>query len=266
MVHAMRVTRTASKDGTTIACVVSGSGPPLVVVHGTSGDATRWSAVIEALGEHFTVHAMHRRGRGESTDAEPYAIEREAEDIVAVVESLGSRVALLGHSFGAMCSLEALLRTRAVARVMLYEPPLPSGSPVYPAGLADKIEALLAAGDREGAVTTYFRDVFLLTPPALAMVRGMPSWQARVDAAHTLPREIRATDRWIWDPARFASVDVPSRVLVGGASIPIVQEMMRTLAAGLPGTELVALPGQQHVAMDTAPSLFVREVVAFLGR
>jgi pimeloyl-ACP methyl ester carboxylesterase len=96
-----------SKDGTRIACFRSGEGPPLVLVHGTAADHGRWRPVLPAFEERFTVCAVDRRGRGGSGDSDDYAIEREFEDVAAVVDSLGEPVNLLGHSYGALCALEA---------------------------------------------------------------------------------------------------------------------------------------------------------------
>ena len=100
-----------SKDGTQIAYERRGEGPPLVLVHGAAADHTRWKSLLPALENFFTVYAVDRRGRGQSGDVGAYAIEREYEDVVAVVDSLPVPVNLLGHSFGAICSLEASLRT-----------------------------------------------------------------------------------------------------------------------------------------------------------
>ena len=110
-----------SKDGTPIGYEKTGSGPPLVLVHGTGADHTRWNPLLARLGEHFTVYAMDRRGRGGSGDAPAYAIEREFEDVAAVIEAAGESVCVLGHSFGAVCSLEALRLTDRVKRAVLYE-------------------------------------------------------------------------------------------------------------------------------------------------
>jgi len=96
-----------------------------VLVHGTGGSYKRWSPILPALEKQFTVYAVDRRGRGESTDSAPYAIECEFEDVAAVVDSFGEPVNLLGHSFGAVCSLEASLRTSNLRKLILYEPPLP---------------------------------------------------------------------------------------------------------------------------------------------
>lgn len=121
-----------SKDGTVISYLKKGDGSPLLLVHGTTADHQRWSSILPRFEQHFTVYAMDRRGRGESGDSPEYAIEREAEDVAAVVEAIGEPTAILGHSYGAVCSLEAALLTDKVSRLILYEPPLPTGLPQYP--------------------------------------------------------------------------------------------------------------------------------------
>ena len=115
-----------SDDGTLIGYWRTGEGPPLILVHGTSADHTRWDPVLPTLAEHFTVYAIDRRGRGESGDAADYSLESEVEDVVAVVDSIGAPVSLLGHSYGAVCSLEASQRSERVRKLVLYEPPLPT--------------------------------------------------------------------------------------------------------------------------------------------
>lgn len=253
-----------SKDGTPIEALVTGEGPPLVLVHGTSSDATRWPEVLPSLGERFTVYAMFRRGRGGSVDGDaPYAIEREAEDIAALIDGIGAPVFLLGHSYGGLCSLEALLLTDRVLRVIFYEPPVPTGTPAYPPGIAERVEELVSSGDREGAVMFFYREVFQVSERRLTLMRTFPAWQGRIAAAHTLAREVRATDRWEWKAERFAHLDVPARLFVGGSSHPFVREMTDRLASGLRGSEVVVLEGQQHTAMDTAPGLFVQNVFDF---
>ena len=111
-----------SKDGTPIAYWRSGEGPPLVLVHGTTADHSRWTPVLPAFEQRFTVCAVDRRDRGGSGDSEDYSIEREFEDVAAVVDSIGEPVDLLGHSYGAVCALEAALLTRNVHKLVLYEP------------------------------------------------------------------------------------------------------------------------------------------------
>jgi pimeloyl-ACP methyl ester carboxylesterase len=114
----------ASRDGTLIACEQGGRGPHLVLVHGTSSNSSRWEAVRPRLEEHFTVARMDRRGRGGSGDSTEYAIEREFEDVATVVNALDGPILLFGHSFGAVCALEAAMRTDKLAGLVLYEAPV----------------------------------------------------------------------------------------------------------------------------------------------
>ena len=103
-----RIKKVLSKDGTAIAYETIGEGAPLVLVHGTGGTRERWAPVVPALASHFTVYAMDRRGRGESQDGTAvYTIEREFEDVAALVDSIGTPVNLFGHSYGGICALEA---------------------------------------------------------------------------------------------------------------------------------------------------------------
>lgn len=262
----------SSRDGTRIAVRTQGRGPALVAVHGTSSSAARWTPVLPALQERFTVHVIERRGRGDSVrdDEPPYALEREVEDVVAVIDDVvaaekGEGVSVLGHSFGGLISLEATRASKRVKKLIVYEPAVAVDGRLYPVGALERFERLLEAGDREGVVTSFFTDVLQFDAAALALTRALASWPGRVAAAHTIPREVRATDAYRWDRARFADVSVPARVFLGGDSGPFARRILSEVAAALPNGELVTLPGQKHVAMDTAPELFVREVVAFFG-
>ena len=260
-----RIERVESSDGTAVGCHVAGDGPPLVLVHGTSADHSRWAPVIDALSGAFTTYAMDRRGRGASADAEEYSIEREFDDVAAVIDAIGGDVDVLGHSYGAVCSLEATLRTPRVRRLVLYEPPLPIGLEIYPPGLIERLGQLLAADDREGVVATFFQEVVRISPAELEVVRADPSWDARVAAAHTIPRELRIGDNYEPDFARIATVRAPTLLLMGGDSPPFLAEPTRRLHESISGSRLVVMPGQQHVAMNTAPDLFGKHVMDFLS-
>ena len=253
-----------SRDGTRIACKRAGEGPVLVLVHGTSGSRERWAPVLPSLQARFTVVTMDRRGRGDSGDGAGYAHAREIEDVVAVVESCGEPVHLLGHSFGAICALEAALRTQQLRKLVLYEPPIPVAGPVFPDGTIARLEALLAGGDREAVLELFFREVNGMPPAAFAAFRATQAWPSRLAAAHTLPREMRAVDAYRIDPVRLAGLALPCLLLLGGDSPPYFRAAVEALAAALPAARTVVLPGQRHVAMDTAPELFVREVAGFL--
>jgi pimeloyl-ACP methyl ester carboxylesterase len=254
-----------STDGTMIAYQRSGTGPPLVLVHGTTADHTRWAPVLPAFEQHFTVYALDRRGRGGSGDAEPYAIEREFEDIVALVNSLEEPVFLLGHSYGALCSLEVALRTDHVRKLVLYEPPIPTGIEIYPSEAVTKIQAKLDAGDREGAVTTFLQDIARVPAHEMDILRAAPNWPARVAAAHTVLREMRGSNEYVFEPARFTGLTTPTLLLLGGDSPAFLHAAIEAVHAALPDSQVVIMPGQQHTAMNTAPELFTREVLQFLA-
>ena len=238
----------------------------MVLVHGTTADGTRWAPVLPALCEHFTVYVCDRRGRGASSDGPSYAMEREFEDVAAVVAGIGGPVDLLGHSYGALCSLEAAARVKNLRRLVLYEPPIPAGMPITPPGMIDRLQALLDAGDPDGVVATFLGEVARVPPQQLDHIRTLPAWRARVGAAATIPRELRAHDAYAFAPERFRDLKVPVLLLLGGDSPPFFRAALERVQAAVPSAELVVLPGQQHVAIDTAPELFAREVIGFLAR
>jgi pimeloyl-ACP methyl ester carboxylesterase len=255
-----------SKDGTRIAYERQGSGPPLVLVHGTTGTGKRWAPVVPLLANRFTLYCVDRRGRGESGDAPSYSFERECEDVAAVVDAIGEPVNLLGHSFGAICSLEAALQTTRLRRLVLYEPPMPTpGMQVFPPGSMERMQELLDAGDREAVLTVFFREVNGMPPAEFEKYRASPAWPTRISLAHTLPREMRAVDAHRFDASRFASMVTPTLLLLGGESPPYFGAAVEAIANALPDARVRVLPGQRHVAMDTAPQLFADEVRAFLG-
>jgi pimeloyl-ACP methyl ester carboxylesterase len=254
-----------SKDGTQIAYRRSGQGSPLVLVHGATADHTRWLPVLPALEQHFTVYAMDRRGRGASGDTEPYAIQREFEDIAALVDSVSSdgKADVVGHSFGALCALEAALLTGNIRRLVLYEPP-PPGFKESPATTV-KMRLHLDAGDRDGLLSTFLLEAAGLTPGELELMRSVPAWQGRVAAAHTILRELENIAVLPpFDAERFRRLDTPALLLLGGDSIMAYRETVEQINAMLPDSRIVVMPGQQHIAINTAPDLFAEEVLNFL--
>ncbi|CAN5580846.1 alpha/beta hydrolase [soil metagenome] len=254
-----------SKDGTPIAYERTGSGPPLVLVHGTTASHTRWAPILPALAAEFTVYAIDRRGRGESGDADCYAIEREFEDVAAVIDSLDEPASVLGHSYGAICALESALLADNVRKLILYEPPIGEASTVVDHDdVSTRLHALLSAGDREGVVTTFMREIVGMPDHEFKRFRASPAWPARIAAAHTLPREDLAQKQYRLDEERCRTITKPTLLLTGGDSPAFFRDAARRIDATLPDCRIVVLPGQQHIAIDTAPQLFVEEVLAFL--
>ncbi len=161
-----------STDGTSIAVWRTGAGRPLLLVHGTTADHGRWAPVLPAFEEHFTVLAMDRRGRGQSGDAETYALEREFEDVAAVIEWADDGVFVLGHSYGGICALEAMLLVDRVDKLVLYEPPL--GFVSSPPEVVANLDALLESGEHDELVAAFMRDVAGLTPDQVEHLRSPP--------------------------------------------------------------------------------------------
>jgi len=256
-----------SADGTRIGFERLGSGPPLVLVHGGTADRSRWAPVAPKLAEHRTLLLVDRRGRGASGDGptEKYQLALEVEDIVAVIDAAGAPVTLLGHSYGALCSLGALLRTDRIERALLYEPPFSTpGLPALEIAVIERIEEQLSEGDREAALETMLVDGAGVDQPTLEIMRRAPAWAARVDAVPTIVREVREVNDYVLDPSRFAAITVPVRFLVGTESAPFLRAATATAQAAVPFSDIVELPGQAHTAMDTAPQLFFDEVLRFL--
>jgi pimeloyl-ACP methyl ester carboxylesterase len=256
-----------SKDGTTIAFKKSGTGPPLVLIHGGTADHTRWDPIVPPLEKEFTVYAVDRRGRGRSVDTGGYSLAREFEDVAAVVDAIGEPVNLLGHSLGGYISLEASLLTENIDRLILYEPATPGVPGIMPPETAEKMKLLLDHGDRDGVISTFMAEVALVPPKELEILRSVPAWQGRVAAAHTILRELEELENSPpFDPDRFNRLTVDTLLLLGGDSPHEYGDFIKAIDAALPNGRLVILPGQQHVAMNTAPELFVSEVLKFLVR
>ena len=252
-----------SSDGTPIAVWRSGDGPPLVLVHGATADHTRWAPVMAALEERFTVLAVDRRGRGRSGDATLYALEREYEDVATVVEWAGSSVSVLGHSYGGICALEAALLTEGIGRLVLYEAPV--GFLQTPPHVVDRLQALLDADERDELLVLFMREVAGLSSEQIDLLRSLPAWQARLAAAHTIPREERANREYVFHADRFRALHVPTLLLAGGDSPDAFKAAAEALYSALPDSRVAVMPGQRHAAMDTGTELFVAEVLGFLA-
>lgn len=255
----------SSKDGVPIACWHGGAGEPLLLVHGTSGDHFAWAPVLATLERHFNVWTIDRRGRGHSGDANRYALERECEDIAAVIDAIGGTVHLLGHSFGGLCALEAANLTSNIGGLVLYEPPISLAGSGWSAELDRSMQTLLDAGNREGALLLFFRDIVKTPSHEIAAMQAGLHWPERIAAAHTIHRELQSIDRYVFEPFRFHALRIPVLLLLGGESPSRRHLIAETLHQALACSAIKILPGQQHSAMRTTPDLFAHEVVKFLN-
>jgi len=236
----------------------------MVLVHGSTGNRLRWAPVLEALVERFDVHVMDRRGRGLSADdADDYSIQREGEDVAAVVEAAGRDAYLVGHSYGAICCLEAVPLTDAVERMVLYEPPIPTpGHAVFPPGSQERLRAAATTANREEILQVFFAEVIELPPSAIDAMRSTPMWDARLDAAPTLVREGDALEGYQLSD-QLASVTMPVRLLLGTESPHYYRPAVEAVAERLARSDTVPMTGQAHLAIDNDPDQFVAALLAF---
>lgn len=261
-----RVHRTTSRDGTSIGYWTTGEGPPLLLVHGGFGDHRRWDALRPHLENHLTVHAMDRRGRGASGDHPDYSIEREYEDVAAVIDAIaedaGSPVNVYGTSLGGMCALGAAGITSNIRRLALYEGwPLvpPETSP--PPGFIERAEQMLAGGDREGALVMGYRELLQLSDQEIEHLKSRPEWSARLASAHTMPRELRTVHELKFDPDQLRGVPVPTLLLVGEEGPDWQPEKV---AHEIPGARIAVLRGQAHAADLFAPEVVAEPLLDFI--
>jgi pimeloyl-ACP methyl ester carboxylesterase len=215
------------------------------------------------LETHFTVCAVNRRGRGGSVDNPPYSVEKEIDDLRAVLSAVGSPSYVYGHSGGAVLTLETLNRGLGVDRAVVYEPPffVDGTRTPPPADLAERLSKLVEEGNRDEAVKTFFREGPGLSEAAIEAMSSAPFWPAQVALAHTAVNDSIIVGQGQLSPERFSDVSVPVLVLGGGASPEWMQAGVRALAELLPDATLHVLPGQTHSA---APDVLGPALVGLL--
>jgi pimeloyl-ACP methyl ester carboxylesterase len=263
------MTTARSSDGTTIAYETSGDGPPLVLVDGAlCHRAFGPSRPLAAeLADRFTVYTYDRRGRGESGDTAPYAVEREVEDLEAIIEAAGGAAHVYGISSGAVLALEAAAQGAAIESLALYEPPfiVDDSRPPIVADYLPRLEELIAADRRGDAVRLFMRQVGM--PAALvALMRLMPPWRKLKAVAHTLRYDatvMGATQAGRPLPAhRWRDATVPTLVVTGGKSEPWMHRGGEQLADLLPAAEHRVLDGQNHMVKAKALAPLLAEYFA----
>ena len=253
------MTAVTSSDGTKIAFDRIGAGPPVILVDGAlcyrqSGPNP---ALAAQLADRFTVYTYDRRGRGESGDTPPYSVDREVDDLAALIDHAGGLADVYGISSGAALALAAAKRGVGIAKLALYEAPFivdDTRAPL-PADYPQQLERLLAAGRRGDTVKLFLRQVGL---PGflLAIMPLMPAWSKLKGVAHTLPYDAAVldgnqagrplpTDRW-------NGVTVPTLSIVGGKSPPWMHHGMQALTKVLPNARDETIPGQNHMVKAKA--------------
>ncbi len=255
-----------SSDGTSIVVWIEGRGKALVMVHGGICDHTNDAPFIAVLGRNLTTYAVDRRGRGGSGDSHEYAIEREFEDIAAVIDAVADRtgqpVAVWGHSYGADVAMGSATLTPNVATLVLYEPGLGT---TYPQGSVETVNAAIASGDLEAATIALFRQVVGLTDEEMEFTRSLPTWPARIGLIPTVPRELTAESSWVYEPDQFHQIGAKTLVLAGSESPAEQAKASRAALTAIPNASLHRLEGHSHIAHRTNPDMVAQIILTFVS-
>lgn len=215
---------------------VSGQGAPVIFTGPALADRSADRPLAACLSRRFTVFNYDRRGRGGSGDTPPYAIEREIDDIAAVISRAGGPVYLIGGSSGAVLALDAAARGLPITKLALYEPPfiVDDSRPPVPAGYRDRLAALLSAGRRGDAVKHYMTAMMGVPAEQVAAMRQAPFWAGWQALAHTLAYDAAILDGTMTGQplldSRWAALTVPTLVIDGGASPPMMHSGAQALA------------------------------------
>jgi pimeloyl-ACP methyl ester carboxylesterase len=248
-----------SKDGTTITYDKLGQGPAVVLVCGGSVDRMSNAELAQLLSSHFTVYNYDRRGRNESGDTPPYAVEREIEDIDAIIDAAGGSAALYGSSSGAALTLETAHQLpTGVSKIALWEPPyIPEGFPRPPADTAKIFSDLVAAGKRGEAVEFFMGKVVGLPQEFIVQFRTSPFWASQEALAHTLAYDATIMGDYTLPTERLEGITTPTLVLIGGASFPFMRVTAEAIVEHMPNAQQRTLEGQRHdvSAEALAPAL-----------
>jgi len=246
-----------SADGTTIAFDQRGSGAPVILVGGAFNDRTTVAGLAEVLAGGFTTIAYDRRGRGSSGDAPSYAVEREIEDLAALIAHAGGSASVFGHSSGAILALEAAAAGLAIEKVVAYEPPYTVADRAPAADdLADRVRAAIEAGDRDEAVRLFLVEGADTPAGMIGGMRADPVWSWFTGLAHTLPYDLAIVGPGGRLPAgRLARITAPALVVDGGESPSWFGATAQAVAGVIPGARHETLAGQDHGVLQNPESL-----------
>jgi pimeloyl-ACP methyl ester carboxylesterase len=252
-----------SKDGTTIAFDRIGEGPPVVLVCGGSVDRMSNAPLAQLLASGLTVLNYDRRGRGDSGDTQPYAIEREVEDIEAVIEAAGGSANLWGSSSGAALAMIAAESGLPIEKLAMWEPPfVPDEFPPPPEDQVERYETMVAEGRRGDAVEYFMSKVVGMPAEVVSGARSQPWWAATEAIAHTLAYDARIMKDYRVPTDRAASVKVPTLVIAGGADFPWMRDTATKLADAFPDGQVRILEGQGH---DVDPAVLAPVLKVFFA-
>ena len=251
-----------SADGTQISVTITGSGRPVVVVPGSLSTAGDWQPVADLLAPIATTYAIDRQGRGDSGSRSHHCLDREQEDLAAVLDLAGDQAVVIAHSYGGLIALNTLLDHPA-AGLVLYEPPVPLTGPIGGEALTG-FEDAVEAGDLDGAFEHGLRNFLGLPDHAIDAFRRSPLWAPRAALTPTWGREVRAIDTFDPDLTRLSALQMPALLLVGQHSPEPLVATSHHLASALHDARVSELTGQAHDAYLTGTQLLVSHLSTFV--
>ncbi|MBZ0292340.1 MAG: alpha/beta hydrolase [Anaerolineae bacterium] len=250
-----------SKDGTTIAYDRLGQGAPIILVDGAMCHRNfgPMGGLAPLLAKHFTVFMYDRRGRGDSGDTLPYAVEREVEDIDALIQEAGGSAFVYGVSSGGALALAAAAQGLAISRLAVYEVPfvVDDSRPDLPPNNAQALDELVSAGHRGDAVEYFMVQMVGMPAEAAAPMRHAPMWPGMEAIAHTLVYDATVMGDFSMPKALLESISVPTLVMNGGETTMQLKNTAKAVAATIPNAQYRVLEGQTHdaAAEVVAPAL-----------
>lgn len=246
-----------SRDGTSIAYDRTGEGAPIILIMGAFNDRSSGAPLAQMLEPDFTVVNYDRRGRGESGDNLPYSIDREIEDLDALIQAVGGSAFVFGYSSGAVLAMKAAAKGLNIGKLVLYEAPV-EGLDI---GFAEQLSALIAAGRRGDAVEFFQSKIVGIPDPVVAQLRNAPFRPYLEALAHTTVYDTRL----VCEPLtgeELANITVPALVIVGEQTKANFKQANETMASSLPNGTYMCLEGQNH---DLVPPVLVPVIKSYLG-
>lgn len=255
---------TLSADGTEIAFDQTGEGPPVILVVGAFNERATGAPLAKALEARFTVFNYDRRGRGASGDTQPYAVEREVEDLDALIHEAGGAAGVFGYSSGANLALEGAARGLNITKLALYEAAfiVGDGVPQPPRDMASQLATLVAAGRRGDAVELFQTRLVGIPESVVAQLRHAPFRPALEAIAHTLVYDASLVGDLSLPTTKVGSIKTATLVVYGGASPATMGNAAKALADALPNGHVRTLEGQSH---DIVPTALAPVLLEFFG-
>lgn len=256
--------KVTSRDGTRIAFERAGNGHPIIFITGAFNDHTRCAELAQELEADHTVITYDRRARGESGDSKPYAIEREVEDLVALIAEAGGSAAVFGYSSGAVLALKAAADGAAITHLALYDTPfrLAESADATPTDLPTRLAHLVEQGRNGEAVTLFQTEGIGLPVDVVAQIRQSPMWPALEAMAQSTVYDATITTTFATPTAEMMAVNMPTLILTGIETWPHLRQVAGVLARHMPHATYRELPGgQNHDIPAAATATAVRELL-----